>query len=119
MLGGPGSGKGTNCTRIVKDYLYVHLSAGDLLRAERKSGTELGSLIESLISQGKIVPSSITVRLLKEAIEKELAKGRRKFLIDGFPRNQENLDVWNEAIGADYIVQFVLCLDCSEEVGLK
>jgi len=118
VLGGPGSGKGTNCSRVVKDYLYVHLSAGDLLREERKSGSGLGSLIESLISEGKLVPSKITVRLLQQAIEKELAKGNKRFLIDGFPRNQENLDVWNEAVGSTAVVQFVLSLECSEEVSL-
>jgi UMP-CMP kinase len=113
VLGGPGSGKGTNCSRIVADFGYQHLSAGDLLRAERASGSELGEMIEGLISQGKIVPSDITVRLLKEAIEKSPGSG--KFLIDGFPRNQENLDVWARDM-EHCAVQFVLNLDCPEAV---
>lgn len=113
VLGGPGSGKGTNCARMVADFGYQHLSAGDLLRAERASGSKLGEMIEGLISQGKIVPSEVTVRLLKEAMEK--ATGTNKFLIDGFPRNQENLDVWERDM-QHCVVQFVLNLDCPEGV---
>jgi UMP-CMP kinase len=113
VLGGPGSGKGTNCSRIVKEFGYHHLSAGDLLRAERASGSKLGEMIEGLISQGKIVPSDVTVRLLKEAMEKSPGSG--KFLIDGFPRNQENLDVWLRDM-EHCTIQFVLNLDCPESV---
>ena len=115
VLGGPGSGKGTNCARIVEDFGYVHLSAGDLLRAERRSGSSLGEMIEGLISQGKIVPSEVTVRLLREAMEKS---GERLFLIDGFPRNQENLDVWTRDMGY-CVVKFVLNLETTEEVMEK
>ena len=45
VLGGPGSGKGTNCTKLVEDHGFVHLSAGDLLRAERDSGSPNGDLV--------------------------------------------------------------------------
>lgn len=48
-LGGPGSGKGTNCTRIVEAFGYVHLSAGDLLREERQSGSALADMINTYI----------------------------------------------------------------------
>ena len=107
--GGPGSGKGTNCARIVEEFGYVHLSAGDLLRAERASGSELGEMIEGIIKDGRIVPSDVTVRLLRQAME--AAGEGKKFLIDGFPRNQENLDVWNRDM-AHCVVQFVLNLEC-------
>ncbi len=83
MLGGPGSGKGTNCARIVEHFGYVHLSAGDLLRAERASGSKLADMINTYIAEGKIVPADVTVRLLREAMEKS---GSNKFLVDGFPR---------------------------------
>lgn len=56
VLGGPGSGKGTQCTRIAKEFNYFHLSAGDLLRAEVKTGSELGKQIDEMIKEGKIVP---------------------------------------------------------------
>ncbi|GJN10965.1 hypothetical protein PR202_ga29116 [Eleusine coracana subsp. coracana] len=87
VLGGPGSGKGTQCTNIVEHFGFTHLSAGDLLRAEIKSGSENGTMIENMIKEGKIVPSEVTINLLQEAMIKD---DNDKFLIDGFPRNEEN-----------------------------
>ncbi|KAK1746312.1 UMP-CMP kinase [Skeletonema marinoi] len=66
VLGGPGAGKGTQCTLLSKNHGWAHLSAGDLLRAERKkSGSKLADIINSNISAGKIVPSEITTQLIK------------------------------------------------------
>ncbi|KVI00561.1 Adenylate kinase [Cynara cardunculus var. scolymus] len=87
VLGGPGSGKGTQCANIVEHFGYTHLSAGDLLRAEIKSGSENGTMIQNMISEGKIVPSEVTIKLLEKAI---VENENDKFLIDGFPRNEEN-----------------------------
>jgi hypothetical protein len=56
VLGGPGAGKGTVCNKLVHAYGYVHLSAGDLLRDERDSGSPDGEMIENFIREGKIVP---------------------------------------------------------------
>jgi len=65
ILGGPGSGKGTQSDHIKEDFKFTHLSAGDLLRAERKTpGSQYGEIIEKYIVDGKIVPSEITVMLL-------------------------------------------------------
>jgi len=65
ILGGPGSGKGTQCQLLNENYKFHHLSAGDLLRAERKKeGSENGALIQKYIDEGKIVPSQITIALL-------------------------------------------------------
>lgn len=111
MLGGPGSGKGTNCTRLVEEFGVVHLSAGDLLRAHMKSGTPEGEMIADLIKQGKIVPSSVTVSLLQKAMEES---GKDTFLIDGFPRNVENRDSFVQQTGCD--CEFVLFFDCPETV---
>ena len=61
VLGGPGSGKGTNCARIVSKFGYVHLSAGDLLREERASGSQLADMINTFIKEGKIVPAEVTI----------------------------------------------------------
>jgi len=118
VLGGPGSGKGTQCEILVKEKNWAHLSAGDLLRAERKkSDSELGTLINSRIAAGQLVPSEITVRLIKEAMNETRRSTKiKKFLIDGFPRSEGNLSAWTKAFeGSDVIVEFVLFLDCSEE----
>ena len=86
VLGGPGSGKGTMCTNLVNEYGFVHLSAGDLLREERDSGSQQAELINQIILEGKIVPVEITVNLIKKAMLKNGWEAQ-KFLIDGFPRN--------------------------------
>lgn len=112
-MGGPGSGKGTNCTRIVEEYGYVHLSAGDLLRAERAAGSKLAKMINECINDGKIVPSEVTVNLLKNAMEKN---GGHKFLIDGFPRDISNLDCWHQIMVSTTQIQFLLFLDCPHNV---
>lgn len=117
VLGGPGAGKGTQCTLLSDNLKWSHLSAGDLLRAERKSGSDLAELINSKISAGQIVPSSITVTLLKNAMEKIHAEtGNTKFLIDGFPRSEENCAVWEEKMADSSTVKFVLFLHCPEDV---
>ncbi|MED6204408.1 UMP-CMP kinase 3 [Stylosanthes scabra] len=110
VLGGPGSGKGTQCANIVEHYGYTHLSAGDLLRAEIKSGSENGTMIQNMIKEGKIVPSEVTIKLLQRAMEES---GKDKFLIDGFPRNEENRAAFEKVTGME--PSFVLYFDCPEE----
>ena len=56
LLGGPGSGKGTQCNRIVEKFGYTHLSTGDLLRAEIKSGGEMGQKLAQIMQEGNLVP---------------------------------------------------------------
>ncbi|KAL2904277.1 UMP-CMP kinase 3, partial [Bienertia sinuspersici] len=110
VLGGPGSGKGTQCTNIVENFGYTHLSAGDLLRAEIKSGSENGTMIQNMIKEGKIVPAEVTIKLLQKAIQES---GNEKFLIDGFPRNEENRALFESITGI--VPEVVLFFDCPEE----
>lgn len=89
VLGGPGSGKGTQCANLVRDYGFTHLSAGDLLRAEQdREGSEFGDMIREYIREGTIVPMEVTVQLLENAmtedIEKEGGGGKGRFLVDGW-----------------------------------
>ena len=114
VLGGPGSGKGTQCAKIVEAFGYVHFSAGDLLRAHMKSGSPDGNMVAEMIKEGKIVPSEVTVGLLKKAMEES---GAGKYLIDGFPRNEENRGAFEKVMGMD--CSFVLFFDCPEEVMEK
>ncbi|KAJ6638938.1 UMP-CMP kinase [Pseudolycoriella hygida] len=121
VLGAPGAGKGTQCSNIVKTYGYAHLSAGDLLREERqRSGSEFGELIEDCIVNGKIVPVAVTCSLLENAMTKCFAEtGTNKFLIDGFPRNRDNLDGWTLQMSEKVDLQFVIVFDCTEEVCVE
>lgn len=117
MLGAPGAGKGTQCEKIVETFGFTHLSAGDLLREERKrEGSEYGALIEDNIKNGRIVPVEITCALLENAMNQtKQATGNNKFLIDGFPRNKDNLQGWNRKMADKVQLLFVLFFECSED----
>ena len=82
VLGGPGAGKGTQCARLVREYGFTHLSAGDLLREERDSGSPDGEMIERFIREGKIVPVRVAItraarRILHDAAAAPIARGRQ------------------------------------------
>jgi UMP-CMP kinase family protein len=115
VLGGPGSGKGTQCDNLVKTYKFQHLSAGDLLREEVKRGTPLSEEINGYISKGHMVPGETTVRLIRQAMN-ERGWNKHVFIIDGFPRTFNNLDAWNTIMKNDIDVIGVLFLHCSEEI---
>eukprot|EP01028_Stygiella_incarcerata_P003681 TRINITY_DN1767_c0_g1_i1.p1 TRINITY_DN1767_c0_g1~~TRINITY_DN1767_c0_g1_i1.p1 ORF type:complete len:240 (+),score=67.15 TRINITY_DN1767_c0_g1_i1:126-845(+) len=111
VLGGPGSGKGTVCARLVEEMHFVHLSAGDLLREEQsRDGSEHGELIKTFIREGKIVPKEITISLLKNAMKRH--PSGTTFLIDGFPRAMDQCLMFEEQVQK---CKFCLFLDCSEE----
>ena len=116
VLGGPGSGKGTQCARLVSEFGFVHLSTGDLLRAEtsKKSGrSETGELIAQCIAEGKLVPVQLIVALLDSAIQAAVSEGQRYFLVDGFPRAVDQKAAWDDVLGKRNIrVPFILYFDC-------
>jgi len=127
VLGGPGVGKGTQCERLVRDYGFVHLSAGDLLRAEQnKPGSKNGELISNCIKNGEIVPMEVTVKLLEEAIGAALkappsgaqgwGDGQGRFLVDGFPRKMDQAIKFDQEV---CLSAFVLFFACTEEVMLE
>eukprot|EP00908_Phaeocystis_cordata_P007850 Transcript_18521.p1 GENE.Transcript_18521~~Transcript_18521.p1 ORF type:complete len:264 (+),score=62.77 Transcript_18521:1074-1865(+) len=104
VMGGPGSGKGTQCSRLVESHGMVHLSAGDLLRAEVASGSAEGQKIADVIKEGKIVVSETTVGLLRKA----MSRSEGPFLIDGFPRSLSNLHAFEAIVGP---CEFMLFLE--------
>jgi len=118
VLGGPGSGKGTQCSKIVENNPgWSHISAGDCLRAERDNpDSKDGQFINGLISEGKLVPVEITLKLMKNVMLDQCDKGVCKFLLDGFPRNEDNIEGWNKMIGDTMNVCGILFFDLSEEV---
>ncbi|KAL8331545.1 hypothetical protein RB593_002122 [Gaeumannomyces tritici] len=120
VLGGPGAGKGTQCARLVDQYGFTHLSAGDLLRAEQeRPGSEFGQLIKDYIRDGKIVPMEVTIQLLENAMKEAMGgsadgkagKKKPRFLIDGFPRKMDQALKFEEAVCP---AKFVLFYDCPE-----
>lgn len=122
VLGGPGSGKGTQSANLVRDYGFTHISAGDLLRAEQvREGSQYGELIRNYIREGRIVPMEVTVALLSNAMADTLSKGTSKthparFLIDGFPRKLDQAVFFEETVCPSRLTLF---LNCPEEVMLS
>ncbi|XP_071052474.1 adenylate kinase isoenzyme 1 isoform X2 [Onthophagus taurus] len=111
VLGGPGSGKGTQCERIVQKYGFVHLSSGDLLRDEVKSGSPRGKELTAIMESGALVPLEVVLELLKEAIYKNLSNAKG-FLIDGYPREKEQGVLFEKTIGP---VDVILFFDASTD----
>uniref|UniRef100_A0A915D7X7 glucuronosyltransferase n=1 Tax=Ditylenchus dipsaci TaxID=166011 RepID=A0A915D7X7_9BILA len=95
IVGGPGSGKGTQCEKIVAKYGFEHLSSGDLLRAEVESGTPRGAQLTAIMDAGQLVPLTTVLDLIKESMVRAVVTksgdkhGCRGFLIDGYPREVE------------------------------
>jgi len=93
LFGPPGSGKGTQAAKLVAKYDLVHLSTGDIFRANIKGETELGQLAKSYMDKGQLVPDEVTIGMLESEANKYWeAKG---FIFDGFPRTMfqaESLD---------------------------
>lgn len=117
VLGGPGAGKGTQCAKLVEDYQFVHLSAGDLLRAEQaREGSQYGELIDEYIRTGQIVPQEITIALLENAMKDSVKQGKNKFLIDGFPRKMDQAVKFEEEVAESKMVLF---LDAPEDIMLQ
>jgi adenylate kinase len=83
LLGPPGAGKGTQAARIAEAFSLVHLSSGDILRAERKAKTELGRQAQDYMDRGVLVPDDLILNMMMDHITRSGGKG---FLLDGFPR---------------------------------
>ena len=116
VLGGPGAGKGTMC-ELECQLGWTHLSTGDLLRAECKAGGEAAASIEEYMEAGKLVSNEIIVTLLKNAMETVTrTTGRKNFLLDGFPRSQDNLEAWYEVFGKEAELPKMLYFECPYEV---
>merc|ERR1712042_172296 len=86
IIGGPGSGKGTQCEKLAKEFNLTHLSSGDLLRAEIASGSNLGEAVKQIMAEGDLVSLETPLKMLKQEMVKAAVEGTKGFLIDGYPR---------------------------------
>ena len=90
LFGPPGAGKGTQSEKLIHQYQLVHLSTGDIFRANIKGGTELGNKAKQFIDQGQLVPDEITIGMLESEADKYPdAKG---YIFDGFPRTPKQAE---------------------------
>lgn len=118
IFGPPGAGKGTQSEKLISKYGLVHISTGDLLRAERNAGTELGNQANNYISKGELVPDAVVIGMVRNyMISKEGANG---FIFDGFPRTipqAEALDTMLEEFHTG--ISVVLGLEVEEDELVK
>ncbi|CAG2176303.1 unnamed protein product, partial [Oppiella nova] len=114
VIGGPGSGKGTQCEKICKKYGFTHLSTGDLLREEVASGSDLGQSCNEVMKKGKLVSNEQVLALLKKAIHNN--SRTNGFLIDGFPRQLDQAIAFEKEVSPCNIILF---FRCSDDVMIK
>ncbi len=91
LLGPPGVGKGTQAAAIVEKYNIPHISTGDIFRANIKEGTELGKEAKKYMDKGLLVPDELVVSIVKDRLSE--ADCKNGFLLDGFPRNENQAEV--------------------------
>jgi adenylate kinase len=97
LLGPPGAGKGTQCKRVIEKYNLAHLSSGDILRAERAAGSDLGKKAQSYMDTGGLVPDGLIIDMMIAAIKKAPANG---YVLDGFPRTVVQAEGLDNALTA-------------------
>ena len=107
LLGPPGAGKGTQAKKLVEDRGVVQLSTGDMLRAARSSGTEMGNRVAAVMDRGELVTDEIVIGLIREKLE----EGGKGFIFDGFPRTLAQAD----ALG-DLLTEMGMKLDAAIEL---
>jgi len=99
LLGPPGAGKGTQAQILVDERQMVQLSTGDMLRAARTSGTEMGNKVAAVMDAGNLVTDEIVIGLIREQLE--LAAGGESiggFIFDGFPRTLAQADALGDLL---------------------
>lgn len=112
-MGPPGSGKGTQATRIAKRLNVQALSTGDLFRDHLGRGTALGKLAQGYMDRGAYVPDDVTIRMVMEWIDS--LDQRESFLLDGFPRTEAQAEALDRELDSDGGVDKVLYIRVSEE----
>ena len=113
VMGGPGAGKGTQCAKLVKELGFATFSTGDLLRGVVKEQKAEGwEQLAADMKEGKLISSERVLFYLKDAIMKS---DNKKILVDGYPRNQENMDVWEKVMKDVVEVKAALFFDCPAE----
>lgn len=108
LMGPPGGGKGTQAKSLTEAMHVPHISTGDMLRAARREGTELGKKADSYISAGQLVPDELVNGIVAE----RLASEKDGFLLDGYPRTIAQADAL-EAAGQT--VDAVVLIDVADE----
>ncbi len=114
LLGPPGAGKGTQAQNLVETRGMTQLSTGDMLRAARTSGTEMGKIVADVMDRGELVTDEIVIGLIREQLETVETEG---FIFDGFPRTLAQADALGELLAEQgQSLDAVIELEVNDEV---
>lgn len=117
ILGPPGSGKGTQASRVAREYGLAHLSTGDMLRDAVARATELGLEAETYMKRGLLVSDEIIFGLINEALDAAKNTG---WIMDGFPRNLVQAEMLSKMLGErGETIDYVLDIDVDSELIVR
>ncbi|KAF0175582.1 MAG: adenylate kinase [Hyphomonadaceae bacterium] len=117
LFGPPGAGKGTQAKRLVDGRSYVQLSTGDMLRAAKASGSELGKRVAAIMDAGTLVSDAIVIELIEDAIARH--SGAPGFIFDGFPRTLAQAEALDSMLAArGEAIDLVISLEADKEAVL-
>ncbi len=91
LIGAPGSGKGTQATRLAEHFGLTHISSGDLLRQHVTEGTPLGTAVQQYVAHGDLVPDTLLMDVLRKPVV--AASNSGGYILDGFPRTVEQAQI--------------------------
>lgn len=114
LFGPPGAGKGTQSQKIIDGYQLIHLSTGDILRAEIANGTELGLKAKNLMDKGELVPDEVVIGMIEHRLSED--KDAKGFIFDGFPRTVAQAEALDALLKKfDTEIHEMIALEVSEE----
>jgi len=114
LLGPPGAGKGTQAQHLVETRKMMQLSTGDMLRAARTSGTEMGKIVADVMDRGELVTDEIVIGLIREKLQEGSEGG---FIFDGFPRTLAQADALGELLVENgFVLDAVISLEVEDEI---
>jgi adenylate kinase len=118
LFGPPGAGKGTQSEKLISTYNLKHISTGDLLRAERQAGTELGNQANDYIAKGELVPDAVVIGMVRNYMQSHAeASG---FIFDGFPRTIPQAEALDQMLNEfNASISMVLGLEVNEDELVK
>lgn len=115
LMGPPGAGKGTQAKRLVEKFGFSHLSSGDIFRAEKASGSELGQKLAEYMNAGQLVPDEVVVAMMAKAITAADGAGSG-LMLDGFPRTVPQAEALDKQLAeAARPLDGVVVITCDDE----
>ena len=114
LVGPPGAGKGTQASRLIKDFSLPFIATGDILRQNVKDGTELGAKAKGYMDKGELLPDELVVDLIMDRLSQDDAK--QGFILDGFPRTVPQAEALDAAmVAADRKLSAVIVIEVPDE----